>query len=83
MWIAASELDLLGGMLQFGATGVFCLWFMLRNEPRQRAIEQAVQQQSKSNLLLAIAIGEHIGNASIVDQGKQLMKEIEKTEVAK
>ncbi len=45
----------LGLAAQYGVMGIMLAWFMMRSEPRLRAIEAAIDRSSRAQLVLAMA----------------------------
>jgi hypothetical protein len=43
-------------LLQFGGVGVCLAWFMMRSEPRLRAIEAAIDRITRALIVLSISI---------------------------
>lgn len=46
-----------GSIFQYGGIGLCLGWFMLRSEPRLRAIEASIDRITRALIVLSIAIG--------------------------
>lgn len=65
----------LSPLLNIGAVGFVLAWFMFRMEPRMRALEQAVDRNTKANLVLLLNSSE--SNPNVKTVAKTILQEIE------
>ncbi len=79
----AALADIPQGIYSLGATGVVLAWFMYKFEPRMRSMEIAIQQSSRAQLVLTLAIAEMLDNKGISEQAKAIIKEIDESVVNK
>lgn len=76
---AASNPDWIGPLLQFGVGGGVLVWFMFRSEPRMKGIESAIDRNTRSTLLLVIALGP----AAAKEQANMILQEVNEAEKAR
>lgn len=62
-------------VIQFGLGGVVLMWFMLRMEPRMRAVEESIDTISRSMLLLAVSLAPH--TEAIKQQAKKIEEDLD------
>jgi hypothetical protein len=60
-------------LLQQGVMGGVLVWFMLRFEKRQEAVEKAIDRFAKSVLLLIV---DSSPNMQVKDQASEILKDI-------
>lgn len=62
-------------LANIGPVGIILIWFMWRAEPRLRAIESAIDRQTRGNLVMLIEIKRTSPEGKTVAEG--IIKEIE------
>lgn len=68
-------------LLNMGGVGLVLVWFLWKAEPRMRAIESAIDRNSRSILILLLEISRTTPEAKI--QANAVVTEIEKAEEAR
>ncbi len=71
------------GFYSLGGIAGVLAWFMYKFEPRMRSMEIAIQQSSRAQLVLTLAIAEMLDNKGISEQAKAIIKEIDESVVNK
>lgn len=61
-------------LLNVGSVGLVLAWFMFKAEPRLDAIEQAIDRNTRSNMLVIMAL-EHVSEP-IKHQAQSMLEEI-------
>lgn len=67
----------LGGV---GIAGVMLHWFMIRNERRMIAVENASNRTTRAILLLVMSMNQHASGVAAREEAKSIGKEIDDSE---
>jgi len=62
-------------LVNTGAIGVVLAWFMLRDEPRKRSMEETIERGNRINLVIVLAISEL--SSGLKGQAAELLKEVD------
>jgi hypothetical protein len=68
-------------LFNVGAIGAILAWFMFRSEPRQLAMEEAIDRNTRARMVFVMA-QDHVGPAA-KQQAQALLEEINDADIAR